>query len=165
MRQPSAASCFQPHLQPVGRRGYTLLEVLAAIFIMGVGLLAILTLFPVGALELARAIQDDRATAVAQRAVALSQAGQEVLARTRAFAFQSLIRGRADSKTAGILRRDYQQLLAESGEIEYQLGSLRTLISDPRHHRLLDTLLSQVQYLKTGFSTMAYFMQLLENGL
>jgi prepilin-type N-terminal cleavage/methylation domain-containing protein len=43
------------------RRGVTLLEVLTAIFIMGVGLLAILTLFPLGALSMARAVRDDRA--------------------------------------------------------------------------------------------------------
>jgi hypothetical protein len=38
----------------------TLTEVLASIFISGVGLLSILTLFPLGSLEMAQAIQDDR---------------------------------------------------------------------------------------------------------
>jgi prepilin-type N-terminal cleavage/methylation domain-containing protein len=41
--------------------GVTLIEVLAAIFIMGVGLLAMLTLFPVGALSMRRSINEDRA--------------------------------------------------------------------------------------------------------
>jgi len=40
------------------RRGVTLIEVLVAIFIMGIGLLALLTLFPLGALSMARAVRD-----------------------------------------------------------------------------------------------------------
>lgn len=43
------------------RMGATLVEVLVAIFVMGIGLLALLTLFPLGALSMAKAIQDDRA--------------------------------------------------------------------------------------------------------
>jgi hypothetical protein len=47
------------------RQGTTLIEVLVAIFVMGIGLIALLTLFPLGALRMAQAIQDDRcATAV-----------------------------------------------------------------------------------------------------
>src|SRR5438105_4096827 len=42
------------------RRGSTLIEVLVAIFIMGIGLLAILAMFPLGALKMTQAIQDDR---------------------------------------------------------------------------------------------------------
>ncbi len=38
------------------RRGITLIEVLVAIFIMAIGLLAILTLFPLGALRMAEAL-------------------------------------------------------------------------------------------------------------
>src|SRR5262245_57116339 len=37
--------------------GVTLVEVLAAIFVTGVGLLSLLALFPLGALEMARAIK------------------------------------------------------------------------------------------------------------
>jgi prepilin-type N-terminal cleavage/methylation domain-containing protein len=55
-----------------GRRGFTLLEVLVSIFIMGVGLLALLTLFPLGAMSMARALQDDRAAQAAN--VAAEQA-------------------------------------------------------------------------------------------
>jgi type II secretory pathway pseudopilin PulG len=50
------------------RSGITLVEVLVAIFIMGVGLLAILVLFPLGALNMARAIRDDRAMQCAAQA-------------------------------------------------------------------------------------------------
>ena len=42
------------------RDGVTLLECLVAIFVMGIGLLALLTLFPIGALRMALAIQNER---------------------------------------------------------------------------------------------------------
>ena len=42
------------------RSGVTLVEVLVAIFIMGIGLLALLTLFPIGMLRMAQAIRDAR---------------------------------------------------------------------------------------------------------
>lgn len=50
------------------RRGVTLVEVLTAIFIMAIGLMALLTLFPLGALTMRQAIQDDRAGTVARNA-------------------------------------------------------------------------------------------------
>lgn len=50
------------------RPGVTLLEVLITIFIMGIGMLALLTLFPLGALNMARALQDDRVAAAANNA-------------------------------------------------------------------------------------------------
>jgi prepilin-type N-terminal cleavage/methylation domain-containing protein len=43
-----------------GRAGVTLLEVLVTIFIMAIGMLSLLVLFPLGALEMARALKDDR---------------------------------------------------------------------------------------------------------
>src|SRR4051812_30334878 len=54
------------------RPGVTLIEVLAAIFIMGIGMLALFTLFPLGALSMARAVRDDRAAVVAANASALA---------------------------------------------------------------------------------------------
>src|SRR5688500_2647042 len=62
------------HTRTGVRRGITLLEVLTAIFIMGVGLLAILTLFPLGALSMARAVRDDRAAAAGANAASLAVA-------------------------------------------------------------------------------------------
>jgi prepilin-type N-terminal cleavage/methylation domain-containing protein len=47
------------------RPGVTLLEVLVAIFIMAIGLLALLTLFPLGAMRMAQALKDDRAAQTA----------------------------------------------------------------------------------------------------
>src|SRR4051794_38453099 len=42
------------------RAGVTLVEVLVTIFIMGIGMLALLVLFPLGALNMAQALKDDR---------------------------------------------------------------------------------------------------------
>src|SRR5947209_2842187 len=56
------------------RPGVTLVEVLVAIFIMGIGMLAVLTLFPLGALNMARALQDDRAATAAQIATSMAVA-------------------------------------------------------------------------------------------
>jgi prepilin-type N-terminal cleavage/methylation domain-containing protein len=47
------------------RPGITLIEVLVAIFIMSIGLLALLTLFPLGALRMSQALQYDRAASCA----------------------------------------------------------------------------------------------------
>jgi prepilin-type N-terminal cleavage/methylation domain-containing protein len=54
------------------RPGVTLIEVLVSIFVMGIGLLAILTLFPLGALNMAQAIKDDRAGHCAATATSLA---------------------------------------------------------------------------------------------
>jgi prepilin-type N-terminal cleavage/methylation domain-containing protein len=47
------------------RPGITLIEVLVAIFIMAIGLLALLTLFPLGALRMSQALQNDRTASCA----------------------------------------------------------------------------------------------------
>lgn len=62
------------HTRTRVRPGITLLEVLTAIFIMGVGLLAILTLFPLGALNMARAVREDRAAAAGANAASFATA-------------------------------------------------------------------------------------------
>src|SRR5215831_16088313 len=56
------------------RPAATLMEVLVAIFVMGIGLLALLTLFPLGALRMAQAIQDDRAAHIGANASSMAQA-------------------------------------------------------------------------------------------
>jgi prepilin-type N-terminal cleavage/methylation domain-containing protein len=56
------------------RPGVTLIEVLVAIFVMGIGMLALLTLFPLGALSMAQSIRDDRVSAAAAQAAAIAQA-------------------------------------------------------------------------------------------
>jgi len=62
------------NVRAAARRGITLIEVLTAIFILGIGLLAILTLFPLGALNMARAVREDRAAAIGGNAAALANA-------------------------------------------------------------------------------------------
>lgn len=55
------------------RPGVTLVEVLIAIFLMGLGLMAILSLFPLGAAQMAQAIKDQRCAEAATNADALSR--------------------------------------------------------------------------------------------
>jgi hypothetical protein len=55
------------------RRGTTLVEVLMAIFIMAIGLLSLLTLFPLGVLSMAQAIKDDRTAHSAHNAAAIAK--------------------------------------------------------------------------------------------
>jgi hypothetical protein len=54
------------------RSGATLVEVLVAIFIMALGLLTLLALFPLGVLTMAQAIQDDRTANAAGNAAAIA---------------------------------------------------------------------------------------------
>jgi prepilin-type N-terminal cleavage/methylation domain-containing protein len=61
------------------RRGVTLTEVLVAIFIMAIGLMALLTLFPLGALSMAQAIKDDRTGTSAANSAAVAQAAWRIL--------------------------------------------------------------------------------------
>jgi hypothetical protein len=54
------------------RSGATLVEVLVAIFVMGIGLIAVLALFPLGVIRMAQAIQDGRTAQIALNADAVS---------------------------------------------------------------------------------------------
>jgi hypothetical protein len=54
------------------RSGVTLVEVLVAIFVMALGLLTLLALFPLGALTMAQAIQDDRTANAVTNATAVA---------------------------------------------------------------------------------------------
>jgi hypothetical protein len=56
------------------RPGVTLVEVLAAIGIMAIGMLAVLVLFPVGALSIAKALKDDRCGTIAGNGHAIAAA-------------------------------------------------------------------------------------------
>lgn len=51
--------------RPVRRAGFSLVEVLVAIFITAAGLIALLTLFPLGAFQMGKALQDDRSQQMA----------------------------------------------------------------------------------------------------
>jgi hypothetical protein len=54
------------------RSGVTLVEVLVAIFVMAIGLIALLTLFPIGMLRMMQAIRDERASECAYNADKIS---------------------------------------------------------------------------------------------
>jgi Prokaryotic N-terminal methylation motif len=54
------------------RSGATLIEVLVAVFVTAIGLLALLALFPVGAVSMAKAIQNNRASQAAANAAAIA---------------------------------------------------------------------------------------------
>jgi prepilin-type N-terminal cleavage/methylation domain-containing protein len=56
------------------RPGVTLIEVLVAIFIMAIGMLALLALFPLGAISMAQALKDDRCSSLAGNAEAVAVA-------------------------------------------------------------------------------------------
>jgi hypothetical protein len=56
------------------RNATTLVEVLVAIFVMAIGLLTLLTLFPLGALSMSQAIKDDRTAHAASNAAAMAEA-------------------------------------------------------------------------------------------
>jgi type II secretory pathway pseudopilin PulG len=55
------------------RNATTLTEVLVAIFIMGIGLMAILSLFPLGAAQMAQALKDQRSAEAAANATSLAR--------------------------------------------------------------------------------------------
>ena len=55
------------------RSGATLMEVLVAIFVMALGLMGLLVLFPLGALSMAQAIQDGRSATAAGNGAAISE--------------------------------------------------------------------------------------------
>lgn len=64
------------------RRGVTLTEVLVAIFVCGLGLMALMTLFPLGAANMAQAIDDDRCGHAAANASAILRCAWRISLQT-----------------------------------------------------------------------------------
>jgi type II secretory pathway pseudopilin PulG len=56
------------------RSGFTLIEALMAVFVMAIGLLALLTLFPLGAMQMQKAIKDQRSAESANNAISIYKA-------------------------------------------------------------------------------------------
>ena len=67
------------------RSGITLTEILIAILIMGVGLVSLATLFPLGLLRAQRALRDSRSTLLAESAI--SEVGARNLLNYESFYF------------------------------------------------------------------------------
>jgi hypothetical protein len=150
--------------RPERRAGITLLEVLVAIFITGVGLLALLKLFPLGALEMAQAIKDDRTAAVARDAVALSQAGEDLLSRTVEFVMVSLSTRSIDPQSVTQLREEYEDLAGQAADLESQLRELQTLFPHPKIQRHLARLLAQIRSITLRIDILVQLLSRLENG-
>lgn len=144
--------------------GITLVEVLVAIFIMGIGLLALLTLFPLGALEMARAIPDDRTAAVAADAVALSQAGEALISRTAHFVEASLSTGSADPQTAARLREEYEHFALQAEAIEAKLLALQSAFPPEQIEPYLSRLLAQIRSIQRRIFQLARLLSVLETG-
>src|SRR5262245_33735760 len=70
-----------PHSQD-RRAGITLTEVLVAIFVCGLGMMALMQLFPLGAMNMAQAIKDDRCGHCAANAAAILRAAWRVSLET-----------------------------------------------------------------------------------
>ena len=111
------------------RSGLTLVEVLIAILIMGVGMLSILTLFPIGLLNCRQALQDDRVVQAATNASAIALARNirhDPLVETQ-FATGTMavyVDGFYANNGAGSAGRDYSPLFDHNDK----LFELQTLV-------------------------------------
>jgi prepilin-type N-terminal cleavage/methylation domain-containing protein len=148
---------------PVGQSGITLIEVLVAIFVMGIGLLALLTLFPLGALEMAQAIKDERTGVVAANAVALSEAGKDLVSRTFDFVIASLSNGSADLQVVAQLSEAYDDLAVQAGHLEVELEELQSLFPPPIVQRHVTPLLAQVRSIKQRAGTLVKLLSLVRS--
>jgi prepilin-type N-terminal cleavage/methylation domain-containing protein len=150
---------------PVGFRrqaGVTLIEVLVALFITGVGLLALLTLFPLGVLRLSQEIQDDRAAKLALDAEAFSRTGEDLLARTREFIAESFRDGSADPQAAARLRAEFEELAVQAADLENRLAELEPLIQRPMLRLQLRASLFQIKAIQAAAGKMVRSLRLLE---
>jgi prepilin-type N-terminal cleavage/methylation domain-containing protein len=162
MRRRSSRETSSAAARPGGQAGVTLVEVLVAIFVMGVGLLALLTLFPLGALELAQAIEDDRTAAVAAEAETLSQAGTALVSRTMQFVMVSLSSGSADPQVAAELREQYEDLAAQTADLEVALLELQSLFPPSRIQRHLAPVLARIRSIKPRIDVLITLLTLVE---
>lgn len=162
MERPMLRYTWRGPVARAPQAGTTLVEVLVAIFITAVGLLAMLTLFPLGALDMAQAIQDDRTAAVADEAVALSEAGKELISRTVCFVEASLSAGSVDPAIASRLREDYERLALQAEAVEARLLELQ--FAFPRHliEPHVAPLLAQIRAIRRRIDPMTQLLSLLE---
>jgi hypothetical protein len=145
--------------------GITLVEVLVAIFAQGVGLLALLTLFPLGALEMAQAVKDDRTAAVAANAEALSEVGEDLLSRTTQFVIDSLSNGAVDPQVVAQLQQEYEDLAGQAADLEAQLQELQSLFPRAQIQRHLARLLAQIRSIKLRLDTLVRLLALVETNV
>jgi hypothetical protein len=142
--------------------GAALLEVLIAIFMTGIGLLALLTLFPIGAIEMAQAIPDDRTAAVAADAMALGEAGEELVSRTTDFVRLALSSGSADPHVAARLSEGYERLAGQAEGLEVRLQELRQAFPRDEIQPYLGPLLAQLRSIRWRIIAVSHLLSLLE---
>jgi hypothetical protein len=142
--------------------GVSLIEVLVAIFITGIGLLALLTLFPLGVFGLSQEIQDDRAAKLALDADAFSKAGEALLAQSREFIFDSFVRGSADPDRAAELRAAFEKLGLQAADLEKRLAELEPLVQGPRARWHFLVSLMQIKAIQGSAGKMIRSLRLLE---
>jgi prepilin-type N-terminal cleavage/methylation domain-containing protein len=161
MRSPRFGS-FHGQAAPRRFRGVTLVEVLVAIILAGVALLALLVLFPLGVLNLAQAIEDDRAPALALDAAELSRDGLELLSQTREFLGDALLSGGADPATAAALRIGYEKLESRAADLGRRLKELAPLAQQPRLRVQLLASIARIKAIETTSAKMVTLLGLLE---
>ena len=144
--------------------GSTLVEVLAAIFVMAIGLLSLLVLFPLGALSMAEAVKDDRAATIASQANAFSEAGADLLLRTQEFARESLLKGSVDVDVAALLDQKYEQLALDATYIELQLEDLQSSLPPPQARRYTAPLLAEIRLIQRRISLVRKLLALLDRA-
>ena len=144
--------------------GVTLVEVLTALFVMGIGLLALLTLFPLGALTMAQAIKDDRAGAIADQATAFSQGAEDLVVRTREFAQQSLLKGSVDRDVAEKLQQEYEQLVLDASDIEFQIEELQSSLPPHQIQRYTAPLLAEIRAIQRRIRPIRRMFALLDRS-
>jgi len=148
-------------MQRAPQAGTALVEVLIAIYVTGIGLLALLTLFPLGALEMAEAIQDDRTAAVAANARVVSQSGEELVSRTAAFVEASLFNGSVDPDAAAQLREAYERFALEVEDLQIQVEELQQAYPSEDIQRYLGPLLAQIRSTRLRISRLVQLLSIL----
>ena len=165
-REKVSVNCQQVrsrNAKALGKLVTTLIEVLVAIFVSGVGLLALLTLFPLGALELARAVQDERTAAIAEDARELSDAGQQLLSSTATFVEDSFLQGSVDTAEAARLREEYDTLAAQASSIEARLEELQLLLPPNEIGRHAGRLLAQIRAIRVSIGRVIVLLSLADD--
>ena len=143
--------------------GIVLVEVLVAILAMGTGLLSVLTLLPLGAAQMADAIQDDRTAAVAAEAIALSRTGNELFSQTADFVESSLAVGSVDSGIAAQLREAYDDLARRASCLEIELEPLQSAFPSEEIQRYLGQVLADIRSIRLRIVPIVRILSLLES--
>jgi hypothetical protein len=153
-----------PGIVAPAQAGSTLTEVLVAIFVMAIGLLALLALFPLGALSMAQAIKDDRTAAIAADATALSALGENLLSHTADFVEDSLSKGLVNPETAAHLREEYEHFQLQAADIEVRLEELQSVFPPQQIQPHLGPLLAQIRAIKLRVRPIIRILFLVESA-